>query len=82
MKATEQVEKHVDDRSHDEWLRAAYIAATALTIASGGKKQYKASDLVEHPAKAREKEKKKKQLELDNDALRKIALDKGLNPNF
>ena len=76
------MEKHVDDRSHDEWSRAAYIAATALTIASNGKKQYKVSDLVKHPSVIREEERKRKKIELDNDALRQIASDKGLNPNF
>jgi hypothetical protein len=50
---------------------------------SGSKK--KLTDLIgERPATKREREKREKQKKTnqEKDALRQIALDKGLNPNF
>lgn len=74
--ALEQAEHVVGDKNYDDWARAAYIAIAA----SSSKK--KVADLIgEHPQKKRQRE-AKKQVTLDYDALRKIALDKGLNPNF
>ena len=51
-----------------------------MAAASSRTKKRLTELIGEHPSKKREKERKK--VEIDRDALRQIALDKGLNPNF
>jgi hypothetical protein len=81
--ALEQAAIHRENEDYDNWARAAYIG-TFVHNANSKKKIKKVSELIgEPPSKVREKKQKQNKIDLDNkEALRKLALDKGLDINF
>jgi hypothetical protein len=84
--ALEQAAIHRENEDYDNWARAAYIGTFIhnSNAGKGSKKIKKVSELIgEHPSKVREKKQKQNKIDLDNkEALRKLALDKGLDINF